>query len=96
MAHRLTAALISVATEAGSAASYLAALVQDLREAGNAGRAALPADFAALCTTVESIEGVRFRELMERLVGDSAQCEALLQQVVAWALEAVSKPEAQQ
>ena len=96
LAHRLAAVLIGVAIGSGNAGSVLATLVRDLQQAGAAGHAALPADFAALCTTVEAVEGVRFRELMERLVGDSAQCDALLQQVVTAALETASKPEAQQ
>ena len=96
LAHRLAAVLIGVAIRSGNIGSVLATLVRDLQQAGAAGHSALPADFAALCTTVEAVEGVRFRELMERLVGDSAQCDALLQQVVTAALEMAPKPEAQQ
>ena len=45
------------------------------------------------CTTVV---GVRFRELMERLVDAAAQCDALHQQIITAVIEAASKPEAQQ
>ena len=93
LAHRLAAALISVATGLGEVAGYLAALASNLRGSGPEGRAALPADFAALCATVEKIEGVRFREMIERLTGGPAECDQLFRQVVSAALEAANKPE---
>jgi hypothetical protein len=93
LAHRFAAALISVATQSGDAAGDLAALVRNVRDAGPEERAALPADFAALCATAEEVEGVRFREMIERLAGGTAACEQLFQQVVAAALEALSKAE---
>jgi tetratricopeptide (TPR) repeat protein len=91
IAHRLAAALIAVAMHSGHAASGRAALLRDLRNPE--GCAALPADFDALCATVEKIEGVRFREMIERLAGGPAECEELFRQVVARALEAANKPE---
>jgi tetratricopeptide (TPR) repeat protein len=91
--HRLAAVLISVATQSGDVAGDFAALVRDLRNAGPEGRAALPADFAGLCATVEKIEGVRFREMIERLAGGQAECDEIFQQVVTTALEAANKPE---
>src|SRR5262249_8235114 len=93
LAHRLAAALIVLATQSGRATSGLAALVRDLRSAGLEGRAALPPDFAALSATVEKVEGVRFREMIERLAGGPTECEELFRQVVADALEAANKPE---
>jgi len=43
----------------------------------------LPADFAALCEIVEQVEGVRFRDLFERLPKDrAADGDAALQQVL--------------
>jgi tetratricopeptide (TPR) repeat protein len=93
LAHRLVAALIDVAMRSGRAAGSLGALVQDLREAEPEGRAALPTDFAALCATVEQVEGVRFREMIERIAGGPAECDELFRQVVAAALERASNPE---
>jgi hypothetical protein len=46
-----------------------------------------------LCATVEKIEGVRFREMIERLARGPAECGQLFRQVVARALEEASKPE---
>jgi hypothetical protein len=93
LAHRLAAVLIGVALQSGRAARNLATLVRNLRDAGPEGRTALPPDFAALCATVEKIEGVRFREMIERLVGGAAECDQLFRNVVATALEAANKPE---
>jgi tetratricopeptide (TPR) repeat protein len=93
LAHHLAAALIGVATKSGRATPDFAALVRDLRDAGPEGRAGLPTDFATLCATVERVEGVRFRETIERLVGGPAECGELLRQVVAEALERANKPE---
>jgi hypothetical protein len=93
VAHRLAAVLIAVATQSGDAASDLGRLVRDLRHAGAEGRAALPSDFAALCATVEKVEGVRFREMIERLTGGPAKCEELFRRIVATTLEAANKPE---
>ena len=93
LAHRLAAVLIDVATQSGRAASNLAALVHSLRNAGPEGRPGLPEDLAALCATVEKVEGVRFREMIERLVGGPAECNELFRHVVAAALEPADKPE---
>lgn len=92
LAQRLAAGLIAVAAKSG-APRMLAGLERDLRQAGTAGPAALPADFAALCATIEKVEGVRFREMIERLAGSPAGCDQLFRQVVAVALEEASKPE---
>jgi hypothetical protein len=93
LAHRSAALLIAAAMQSGRAAPNLAALMQDLRNAGPEGRAALPADFAALCAAVEQVEGVRFREMIERLAGGPTECEELFRQVVADALEGANKSE---
>jgi tetratricopeptide (TPR) repeat protein len=75
LGHRTAAVLIAIATQSGDAAGDLAALARNLRDAGPEGRAALPVDFAALCAGVESVEGVRFREMIERLAGGPAECD---------------------
>jgi tetratricopeptide (TPR) repeat protein len=93
IAHRLAAVLIAVAMQSGRAAPNLSALVGDLQYGGPEGRIALPADLAALCATVEKIEGVRFREMIERFAGGPAECDELFRQVVTAALEAANKPE---
>jgi tetratricopeptide (TPR) repeat protein len=93
LAHRVAAVLIAVAMQSGRAAGNLAALVHDLRNAGPEGRAALPADFGALCATVEKIEGVRFREMIERLAGGPAECDQVFERVIATVLEHANKSE---
>jgi hypothetical protein len=65
-----------------------AALADDLRRAGASVNSALPTDFAALCRTVEKVEGVRFRELMRTLVPGEARLNAALHEVIATATAA--------
>jgi tetratricopeptide (TPR) repeat protein len=93
LAHCLAAVLITVAMQSGRAPGYLGAIVHNLRSAGPGGSAALPTDFDALSATVAKVEGVRFREMIERLAGGPAECDQLFRQVVASALEEASKPE---
>jgi tetratricopeptide (TPR) repeat protein len=83
LAHRLAAILFSVLTQSGDTASRLQALAHDLQQAGPTGHAALPANFDALCATVEQVEGVRFRELVERLAAGRISGDELLQNVLA-------------
>lgn len=93
LVNRLAGVLIAITMQSGLAARGFAALASDLQQAGSTGGGDLPVDFAALCATVEKIEGVRFRDLMERLAGGTAACDQIFQQVVAAALEGVSKSE---
>jgi hypothetical protein len=65
------------------AAQAAASLASDLRFAGAPGAAALPADFVTLCDAVEQIEGVRFRELVEKLAADRVSGDELLQRFLA-------------
>ena len=66
----------------------LTALVEELRYNDPSVRSALPADFATLCTTVRQVEGVRFEELMARLLADqSTSGDELLRQAIAMAEE---------
>jgi hypothetical protein len=68
-------------------------LVDDLAAFGSQARAHFPADFAALCATVEAVEGVRFGEVFDRLVTSldysGGLPDALLQKVLAGALKMV-------
>jgi hypothetical protein len=87
LAHRLAGTLIGIVTRSGYTPQNLAALAHDLRRAG--APVALPANFAALCATVQEVEGVRFRELMERLTrGGTPDLDALLREVIAKVTEA--------
>ena len=70
LAHRLACALLEFQTASGGLASTLPALAIHL--ADFTANPPLPADFAALCEIVEQVEGVRFRELFERLPKDRA------------------------
>jgi hypothetical protein len=81
--HRLAAAAISFVTGLGGSDSVVMDLVGDLRRAGDPTTSALPADFGALCATVEDVEGVRLRELMQNFVRDEDQLNAWLQEVIA-------------
>jgi hypothetical protein len=90
LAHRLVAAMIAVATSSGRAPENLGRLAADIRASGE-GRAALPEDFDALSKLVEQVEGVRFGELMRRVVGDAAACDPLFQTVVKAAVEVASQ-----
>ena len=86
--HRLAAVLIRLATRTGRSPQSLAALASDLPNAGVQAASALPADFAALCATVEEVEGVRFRELMERLTrGGPTDPDALLREAIGAATQ---------
>ena len=92
VAHRLAAVLISVLTRGGEGGTIIRGLLRDLRNARPAGVAAvLPANFAMLCATVEQIEGVRFRELLERLAAGQTNGDELLKEVVAMAVEAMDQ-----
>ncbi len=96
LAHRLAGAMITFASSSGDASGDIVRLAADIHASGEEGRAALPADFAALCSIVEQVEGVKFGELMRRLVGDAAACDQLFQTVVGRAVKAASEIEEEQ
>jgi hypothetical protein len=84
--HRVASCLIiHLAPRSDMLESYTAALADDLRRAGASVASVLPTDFATLCATVEKVEGVRFRELMQTLVPDEARLNAALHEVIATA-----------
>jgi tetratricopeptide (TPR) repeat protein len=62
--HRLAGGLIRFRTSSGMLDSSLRGLSRDLDKFGSE---ALPGSFAELCDSVEKVDGVRFRELWERL-----------------------------
>jgi hypothetical protein len=91
LAHRLAATIINVLMQSGDVSLGLTGLKHDLQRAGKQAVAAVPTNFAALCATVERIEGVRFRELVDRLIEGRMTGDQLLQQVLA-TIEANSLP----
>jgi hypothetical protein len=93
LAHRLAAVLMVAAIRSGQAGPYFSRLARDLRDRGSESGGELPADFDALCATVEKVEGARFREMIERLAGGNAKCDQLFEEVVAGAVEAANKSE---
>jgi tetratricopeptide (TPR) repeat protein len=93
LVQRLAAILIGAAAQLGRAGDYGAALVNDLKRVDLKYRAALPADFATLCATVEKVEGVRFRKTVERLAGGPAECDELFQQATTALLELANTSE---
>ena len=88
LAHRLAAILLRAVTQSGQSASSVIALAADLRRLGPDAAAALPGDIATLCATVEQIEGVKFRDMLRRFIGDDAEATELLQAIIAKAQEA--------
>ena len=66
LAHRLACRLIEYQSAAGGLAMTLQALSRDLASFAPA-EPPLPADFAALCATVDQVEGVDFAALFDRL-----------------------------
>jgi tetratricopeptide (TPR) repeat protein len=92
LAHRLAGMLIHQVMRQRLDHRSLVILERSLRQAGRKGCATFPKDFAALCTRVERIDGVRFRELVERLTAGHIGGDQLIQQVLA-AVEVGSKSE---
>jgi hypothetical protein len=87
LAHRLAAVLLRAVTQSGLLASSVAALAADMRRLGPDAAAALPGDIAALCATVEQIEGVKFGDLLRRFIDEDAQATDLLRAIIAQARE---------
>jgi hypothetical protein len=80
--------LIGVLTQSGELQSDIEVLARDFWRAGHG---AMPADFATLCAVVEEVEGVSFRELVERLATGLTNGDELLKKVVAVATEVMKK-----
>jgi WD40 repeat protein len=96
IAHRLAAAIIRVSTGLGGGFSLkhpsqlgddIIPIAGDLQRSGALAALILPADFAALCTKVEKVEGVRFREMMRTLVPDEDRLSAAVREIIARATE---------
>ena len=81
LGHRLAAAVIRFQTGSGWLHSTLQDLAQDC-VAFVPAPPPLPASFEALCEVVERVEGVRFRELVERLPRRAPTGEAALAEVI--------------
>jgi tetratricopeptide (TPR) repeat protein len=77
--HKLAAAIIFCQTGSGMFDSSLNGLTYDLNKFG---AEALPSSFDMLCGRVERVEGVRFRELWERLPKRSIDGDKLLKELV--------------
>jgi hypothetical protein len=89
LAHRLAAVLLVAVMGLGRLQKFLQALASDLAAVGPQVHAHLPADFAALCATLAAGEGVRFREVFDRLAAGRATGDALLQDVLAQAFSLI-------
>jgi tetratricopeptide (TPR) repeat protein len=94
LAHRLAAVLLVAVMGSGSLQEDLQALARDIAAVGPQVHAHLPADFAALCATLAAGEGVRFREVFDRLAAGRATGDALLQDVLAQAFSLVRESSA--
>lgn len=81
--------VLFAAIGSGNFARYFKGLVSHSKAFGDE-PPPLPTDFAALCAEVEKEQGVRFRELFERLPKDfAASGDEALAKVLAAAIEAV-------
>jgi len=87
LAHRLAAGVIRFQTGSGRLTSTLGGLALHFAEFAPK-PPPLPASFDDLCRLVEEVEGVRFRELLERLPPRAGTGEEVLRQVVTLAQEA--------
>jgi tetratricopeptide (TPR) repeat protein len=83
LGHRLAGVLIRAMMRQQLDRLSLAVLERDLRQTGPAGWATLPKDFAALCATVERVDGVRFRQLVDRFAANHVGGDRLMRQVLA-------------
>jgi tetratricopeptide (TPR) repeat protein len=81
LAHRLAAIIIAFQTGSGRLQSRLDTLAFHLSH-NMPDPPPLPASFDELCRTVEAVEGVRFRELFERLPKHAPTGEAALAEVL--------------
>ncbi|NBC33930.1 MAG: CHAT domain-containing protein [Alphaproteobacteria bacterium] len=89
LAHRLAALLLRVLTQSGLLQSTAQALVRNLAKLGPDEAARhLPGSFDDLCTRVEQVEGVRFREMVTGLAGPDADLDAQLQEILTQAFAA--------
>jgi hypothetical protein len=86
LAHRLAAGVIDLQTGSGGLPSTLQNLAEDFAECAP-DLAPLPDDFAEMCHLVEAVEGVRFRELFERLPRRAATGDEALAAVLQGAQE---------
>jgi hypothetical protein len=81
LAHRLASAILDFQAGTGQLPSTLQALARHVVAVAPA-PLPLPASFEALCDIVERVEGVRFRELVERLPRRAPTGEAALAEVI--------------
>ena len=77
--HRLAAVVIRFQTSSGRLASSLSRLSWDLDKFGSQ---ALPGSFAELCDSLEKVDGVRFRELWDRLPKRAEDGDVLLKELI--------------
>jgi tetratricopeptide (TPR) repeat protein len=90
LAHRLAAGVIRFQTGSGYLATTLRNLAIDFAQFAP-DPSPLPASFDELCNIVETVEGVRFRELFERLPRRAPTGDEALQEVVRLAQEVDSQ-----
>jgi hypothetical protein len=86
LAHRLAAGVIRLQTNSGELTSMLQNLARNFAACAP-DLPPLPEDFAEMCRLVEGVEGVRFRELFERLPRRAATGDAALASVLQGAQE---------
>jgi tetratricopeptide (TPR) repeat protein len=82
VAHRLAAVIVNMLSGSGLLSRRLPNLSGDIAQLGVQ---ALPASFDQLCSIVEEVDGVRFRELFVSLAGPEADGNQVMQKVIEMA-----------
>lgn len=91
LAHRLAAGVIGLQSASGRLTVRLRNLAIDFAEFAPE-PPPFPASFDEMCDIVERVEGVRFRELFDRLPQRAASGDGALQAVIELAAKAVEQP----
>ena len=79
LAHDLAGGMICYLTQSGLQKDSLSNLLIDLAEFGSR---ALPSSFDQVCSIVDEVEGVRFRELFRNLAGPDADGDQVMRAVI--------------
>ena len=94
VAHRLASLLPNMIMSQNGAARDMSDAAGYLTRAAEPAQAVLPVDFASLCATVEQVEGVRFRSLIEVLARGETDGDTLLKVAVELVHQAQAQEEA--
>jgi hypothetical protein len=94
LSHRLADGIICLQTSDGSLKKTVISLVDDFPEIIH-DSSSLPVSFDEMCEIVGQVEGVRFRELFERLPRVAPAGDTAMQRVIQLARETAAKMQAE-